>query len=71
MQLRARVPQLGSGAAKEINECLKNKSLALKVGRVVERKKRVWNFSQGSTTDWSSGIELLWVCLHRGYTNTR
>ena len=44
MQLRVHVPQLGSGAAKEINECLKNKSLALKVGSVVERKKKSLEF---------------------------
>ena len=39
MQLRVHVPQLGSSAVKEIKECLKNKSLALKVGSVMERKK--------------------------------
>ena len=32
------MPQLGSGAAKEINECLKNKSLALKVGSGKKKK---------------------------------
>ena len=52
MQLRVHVLQLGSGAAEETNKYLKNKSLALKVGSVMERK-RVWNFHQGSTTDWS------------------
>lgn len=47
IQLRVQVPQLGSGAAKEINEYLKNKSLALKVGSVMERKKEFGILARG------------------------